>query len=324
MKTRDEWRRGNRFIGRRSFKVVRSSLQAPLHTVLISVAVVISACAEEQAEPPSTTSTSTTSTSTTTSTTTTTTVPETPADIESVALLPDETTLQDGVWAAILFRQPLECIPGETDLTAAGPAECEASVLFEGERPGELIGDEVPVWLVRWPVISYALNNGITMLEEIRRLPTVIETVSEDYNETEGEIRVRGPIPDMGDYRIDVVGEETMLRTPFSVGEEISLSTLTGDWDTGGHLLRVDEGGSYELFEIVDADSVEETGLFGFVALQDGLLILPSAAGPPCSGETGVYYAEGGGTGLRVKAVDEPCEFRSEALEGSWSLTSSG
>lgn len=298
-----------------------------VRSVLIGLVITGIACGVDQGETSTTTATSTSATTgpTTTSTTTTTTIPATPAEIEEVALLPDEGSLHDGVWAAILFRQPLGCLPDDIDLVTAEPVECETPVLFEGETPDELIGEDVPVWLIRWPVMSYALGNGITTLDETRGLPTVIETVSEDYHETETEIRVTGTISGMGGYEIEVVGKEPRLQTPFSVGEEISLSGLTGDWETGRHLLRVEEGGSYELFEVIDAESVEETGVFGFIALQDGLLIFTTSANPgPCPGETGVYYGEWVGTGIRSKAVDEPCQLRSEALEGRWSLRPPG
>jgi hypothetical protein len=87
----------------------------------------------------------------------------------------------------------------------------------------------------------------------------------------------------------------------------------------------VDEGGSYELFETPDGDEEETTGVFGFVALQDGLLVFVTSAEPgPCSGDTGVYFAERIGAGLRVAAVDEPCGFRAEAIGGDWSLSSAG
>ncbi len=266
-----------------------------------------------------------TTTTTTVATTTTTTAPEpVPAEVTSLALLPDETILQDGTWAAIVFRQSVDCIPEETDLVAGDPVECETSILFEGETPGVLVGDEVPVWLLRWPVVSYALNNGLTTLGEIRRLPTLFETTAASYTEEDGAISLTGSIPDMSPYRVDAAEGANEFDVPFEAGDEPALSELTGAWDTGGHRVRVDEGGSYEVFEVAADGGEEETGLVGFIALQDGLLIFPSAAGPPCSGETGVYFGYMIGTLLRIGPVDEPCGFRSEAFGSKWSLSSAG
>ena len=65
--------------------------------------------------------------------------------------------------------------------------------------------------------------------------------------------------------------------------------------------------------------------MFGYFALQDGLLVVVTSAEPgPCSGDTGVYLAEKTGPGLHLAAVDEPCGFRAEAFDGVWSLSSAG
>jgi len=288
------------------------------------MAVLVAACGEAAERATTTTVTSTTSTTVTTFSTTTTTTP-TPAEVDAVALFPDETTLQDGTWAAIVFRQALECMTDETDLLAGEPVACDPPVLFEGEGPGTLIGTEVPVWLIRWPVISYAESNGLTALGQIRELPTLIETTAETYIEDDGAISLSGPLPDVGAYAIETAGGETRFAVPFEAGPEVPLAELTGAWETGGHLIRVDEGGSYELFETPDGGGEEATGVFGFVALQDGLLVFVTSAEPgPCSGDTGVYFAEEIGAGLRVAAVDEPCGFRARAFGGDWSLSSAG
>jgi hypothetical protein len=293
----------------------------------VAIVVLVAACGEA-AEPAttitSTTVTTTTSTTVTTIGTTTTTTP-TPAEVDTVAMFPDEATLQDGTWAAIVFRQAIECIPEETDLVAGEPVACETPVLFEGQSPGALIGTEVPVWLIRWPVISYAESNGMTALGQIRQLPTRIETTAETYLEDDGAISLSGSTPDMGTYEIETSDGETRFAVPFEAGPEVPLAELIGAWETGGHLLRVEEGGSYELFETLDGGGEEATGVFGFVALQDGLLVFVTSAEPgPCSGDTGVYLAERIGAGLRVAAVDEPCEFRAGAFGGDWSLSSAG
>lgn len=257
-----------------------------------------------------------------TTTTSTTTVAQTPAPIGSVARLPDETTLQDGTWAAIVFHQPLDCVSDDADLAAAEPVDCDEAVLFEGEGQEEVVGAEVPVWLLRWPVLAYALGNGMTTLADIRGLPTLIEGTAA-YAETAEAISLSGSIPDVGPYRLEVDAGVTRFEVPFEAGSEVSLSELTGAWDMDGHVLRVDEGGSYELFATSDGDAEEETGVFGFIALQDGLLIFATSANPgPCAGETGVYFAHMVGPGLRIGAVDEPCEFRSEAFGSKWSLSS--
>ena len=295
----------------------------------VVIVLLVAACGEA-AEPTTTTTSSTvTTTTTTTSTTvsigTTTTTTPTAAEVDAVALFPDDVTLQDGTWAAIVFRQALECIPEETDLSAGEPVPCATPVLFEGESPGALIGTEVPVWLIRWPVISYAESNGMTALGQIRELPTLIETSAETYIEEDGAISMSGSIYDMGAYGIEAADGETGFAVPFEAGPEVPLAELIGTWETGGHLLRVDEGGSYELFETPDGGGEEATGVFGFVALQDGLLVFVTSAEPgPCSGDTGVYFAEEIGAGLRVAPVDEPCGFRAEAFGGKWSLSSAG
>lgn len=296
--------------------------RAPILGLAVAIVVLTAACGEA-AEPAGTT-TSTTVATTTTEVATTTTTTLIPAEVEAVAMLPDEAMLQDGTWAAIVFRQALECIPEETDLLAGEPVPCETPVLFEGEGPGALTGTEVPVWLIRWPVISYAESNGLTTLGEIRLLPTLIQTTTETYAEIDGAISLSGSIPDMGDYEIET-DEETRFAVPLDAGPEVPLAELTGEWETGGHLIRVDEGGSYELFETQADGGEEATDVFGFVALQDGLLVFVTSADPgPCSGDTGVYFAEKLGPGLSLAAVDEPCRFRAEAFGGDWSRSSAG
>jgi hypothetical protein len=294
----------------------------------VGIVLLVAACGEA-AEPTTSTTTTTilitTTTATTTTTTTTTTMPPTPAEVGSVALLPDEAALQDGTWAAIVFRQAVECIPADADLVVGEPVACGTPVLFEDETSGALVGTEVPVWLLRWPVVSYAVGNGLTALDQIRKLPTLIETTTETYIEEDGGISLSGSLPDLGSYEVEMADGETRFDIPFEPGHEVALSELTGAWESGGHLLRVDEGGSYELFETPEGGGEEETGVFGFIALQDGLLVFVTSAEPgPCSGETGVYFAERIGRGLRLGAVDEPCEFRSEAFGSRWSLSSSG
>jgi len=297
----------------------------PILGLGVAIVVLMVACGEAE---PATTTTSTVPTTTSTTVTTigtTTTTTLTAAQVDSVALFPDEAMLQDGTWAAIVFRQALECIPEDTDLLAGEPVRCETPVLFDGESPGALTGTEVPVWLIRWPVISYAEGNGLTALGQIRELPTLIETSAVTFIEDDGAISLSGPIPDLGEYAIETTDGETRFFVPFEAGPEVPLAEMIGSWETGGHLIRVDEGGSYELFETPDGGEEETTGVFGFVALQDGLLIFVTSAEPgPCSGDTGVYFAERIGSGLRVAAVDEPCGFRAEAIGGDWSLSSAG
>ena len=298
----------------------------PILGLGVAIVVLVVACGE--AEPATTTASTdptTTSTTVTTIGTTTTTI-LTAAEVDSVALFPDEAMLQDGTWAAIVFRQALECIPEDTDLLAGEPVPCETTpVLFDGESPGALTGTEVPVWLIRWPVLSYAESSGLTSLGQIRQLPTLIETSAETYIEKDGAISLSGSMPDMGDYEIETADEETRFAVPFETGPDVPLAELTGTWETGDHLIQVDEGGSYELFETQAGGGEEATGVYGFVALQDGLLVFVTSAEPgPCSGDTGVYFAEKIGPGLRVAAVDEPCGFRAEAFGGEWSLSSAG
>lgn len=289
---------------------------------LFLCALLIAACGDGPTAATSTTVLPTT----TSSVPVTTTEPEPqPAEVSSPALLPDDTRLQDGTWAAVIFRQSLDCIPEDTDLIGAESAECDSPVLFEAGTPGALTGSEVPVWLVRWPVISYALGNGLTTLAEVQGLPSVIETTTSDYAEEDGAISLSGSIPDVGEFQVDMSDEETEFDVPFETGDEPVLSELAGDWQAAGsHLVRIDEGGSYELFELGSDGSTNPTGLVGFVALQDGLLVFPSAAGPPCGGETGVYFGYMIGPSLRLGAVDDACEFRIEAFGSRWSLSSDG
>ena len=299
----------------------------PILGLGVAIVVLVAACGEAAGPATTTTSTTVTTTTSTTVTTigTTTTTTPTAAEVDAVALFPDEDTLQDGTWAAIVFRQALECIPEETDLLAGEPVPCETPVLFEGEGPGALTGTEVPLWLIRWPVISYAEGNGITALGQIRQLPTMIETTAETYIEEDGFISLSGSIPDVGAYEIEMADGETKVSVPLEAGPEVPLAELIGTWETGEHVIRVDEGGSYELFDTPDGGGEEATGVFGFVALQDGMLVFVTSADPgPCSGDTGVYFAEKIGVGLRVAAVDEPCEFRARAFGGDWSLSSAG
>jgi hypothetical protein len=95
----------------------------------------------------------------------------------------------------------------------------------------------------------------------------------------------------------------------------VSLSDLPGGWQSEGHVIRFDEGGSYELFELASDGTETATGVLGFVALQDGQLIFATSANPnPCPGETGVYIGELSGETLELSVVDEPCAFREGAF----------
>ena len=298
---------------------------------LVGFALLISACGQDPAAetPPTTVAPATTNTvvaTTTSAPETTTTTPEMePAPIDVVARLPDAAALQDGVWAAVLFQQALQCIPADVDLVSGTPADCAQSVIFAGEQPGDVIGEKVPVWLVRWPVLGYAIANRSLTVGLLRSLPTVTETTSQTYTESaDGSTRVTGILPDGGEYVIEVA-EVTSIDLPTEMtGEMVALSDLTGVWESATHVLRIDQGGSYELFELGPGGNTTATGLVGFVALQDGLLIFPSAAGPPCSGETGVYFGEMVDEKLQLRAVDEPCPLREESFEGRWSLSSTG
>jgi hypothetical protein len=266
-------------------------------------------------------------TSITTTSTTTTTVPaRRPAEITSYARFPDDTSLQDGIWAALVFYQPLECLPPDADLIDGVPSECDLSVVFTEDGSENLIGEDVPVWLFRWPVLSYALANGTRSLEHLRSLPTLVETTSESYEEDPGVLlEISGQLPDGGDYEIHVSETTTIAMTPVTEGEPVVLSDLSGHWESETSVLQVDEGGSYELFEIQLDGAVEEAAVQGFIALQDGLLIFVTNTNPgPCPGETGVYFGEIRGEMLHLSAVDEPCAFREEAFEAPWSQTESG
>ena len=259
--------------------------------------------------------------------TTTTTVPVSePAPIDAVAWLPDEATLQDGVWAVVVFRQSLECVPPTADLATETPADCDQPVIFTVDGSDELIGEEVPVWLVRWPVLAYAMANGPVTRESLGSLPSLLETTSDSYSEgADGTLVVTGRLPDGDEYLIEV-GEATTIDVPPEMtGEPVALSDLTGNWESDTHVLQVEDGGTYELFELGPDGSKSSTGLFGFIALQDGLLIFPAGASPgPCSGETGVYFGEVRDADLYLAAVDEPCALRQEAFEAPWSLPSTG
>ncbi|HSJ84735.1 MAG TPA: hypothetical protein VLA91_13040 [Acidimicrobiia bacterium] len=273
-----------------------------------------------------TTPTTTPQTTTTTVVTTTTTVPERePAPVDVVAWLPDEATLQDGVWAVVVFRQSLECIPAAADLATETPADCDHPVIFTVDGSDELIGENVPVWLVRWPVLAYAMANGSVTRESLGSLPSLLETTSDSYSEgADGSLEVTGRLPG-GEYLVEV-DEATMIDVPLDVTvEPVALSDLTGMWESETHVLQVDDGGTYELLELRPDGSTRGTDLFGFIALQDGLLIFPAGASPgPCSGETGVYFGEVRDGELYLAAVDEPCALRQEAFEAPWSLPSAG
>jgi hypothetical protein len=288
----------------------------------VVAAALIPACGEagpaEETRPPATTATAVASTTTQPQP-----QPE-PAQVDEIARLPDEASLRDDTWAAIVFRQDLECVPLDADLAIAPPAVCETPVLFIGDEPAEMIGEKVPVWLVRWPVLAYALANGPGTLEALRQLPTLVATTSETYLERQdGSLEIEGRLPGGGRYRIEV-SETTTFDLPAGMGgEPVALSDLTGSWVSENGALRIDDGGGYELTGIGPDGTLAEPGVFGFVAVQDGLLVFPSAADPgPCSGETGVFFGEMGEETLDLFAVDDPCTFRAETLEAAWSLSS--
>lgn len=283
--------------------------------------MLIAACGEEP-----TADTLPSSATTTTSPMTTTSAPVgLPAEVTTIARLPEGESLQDGSWAAIVFHQPLACIPPEADLGDA-PAECETPVVFTTDG-SEVFGREVPVWLVRRPVLDRALADGPSTMERLRSLPTLVETVSESYTERPGgRLEIRGELPDGGEYAIEVGPTATAIEIPPEMGgEAVVLSDLTGRWESETHVLQVDEGSSYELFELEGDGSTVETGVFGFIALQEGLLIFATSANPGhCSGETGVYFGEIWEEELHLAAVDEPCAFREGAFGSPWSLSSDG
>lgn len=289
----------------------------------------IPACGESPTAATSTTTSTTiapTTTSTAAVTTTTSTVPELEAaPVDVVARLPNQEALQDGIWAVVMFQQAVDCIPPDADLATASPADCDTPVIFAGGESGELVGEGVPVWLVRSPVLAYAMANGSVTVERLRSLPTLLETTSATYTESaDGRLEVTGLLPDGGEYLIEVAEATTIDLPRETTGEMVALPDLTGMWESENHALRIDQGGSYELFELEDDGSTSATDLVGFVAMQDGLLIFPSAAGPPCAGETGVYFGEMVEEVLRLAAVDEPCQFRSTAFGTEWSLSSEG
>ena len=259
-------------------------------------------------------------------TTTTTVLEREPAPIDVVAWLPDEATLQDGVWAAVVFRQALECVPAAADLATETPADCDQPVIFTVDGSDELIGENVPVWLVRWPVLAYAMGNGSVTRERLGSLPSLLETTSGSYSEgVDGTLEVTGRLPDGDEYLIEVGATTTIDMPPEMTGLPVALSDLTGVWESDTHVLQVDDGGTYELLELTPNGSTSSTDLFGFIALQDGLLIFPAGASPgPCSGETGVYFGEVRDEELHLAAVDEPCALRQEAFEADWSLPSGG
>lgn len=278
---------------------------------------------------PSTSTTSPPSTTTTSTAITTTSVTEPepdPAAVGSLARLPDEESLQDGEWAAIVFHQALDCVSETADLVTDVPGPCDTPVLFSDDGSETITGVDVPVWLIRWPVLAYAIADGSVTIEELRSLPTLRETNADVYvARGDGALEVTGRLPGGGEYLVGV-GEATTIEVPPDMtGEPVALSELTGTWESETHQLQVDEGGSYELFELGPDGSTSGTDLFGFIALQDGLLIFPSGASPgPCAGETGVYFGETRDAELHLAAVDEPCALRQEAFEAPWSLPSAG
>jgi len=289
--------------------------------IAVVVAALIPACGEAgpaETMPPATPTTSVVST---------TTQPQRePVEVDMIARLPDETSLQDDSWAAIVFRQDVDCVAEDADLAIAPPADCETPVLFVGDESDEVVGEKVPVWLVRRPVLAYALVNGPATIEALRRLPTLVETTSETYVESgDGSLEIEGRLPGGGSYLIEV-SEITSFDLPAEMGgEPVALSDLTGNWESEGGALRIDDGGGYELTETGPDGTPTEPGVFGFVAVQDGLLVFPAAADPgPCSGETGVFFGELGEETLHLLAVDDPCTFRAETLEAAWSLSSDG
>ncbi|MGH8873254.1 MAG: hypothetical protein ACRDWS_14930 [Acidimicrobiia bacterium] len=295
-------------------------LPSRLRALILIGALLIAACGEEPAAE-------TAPESTTTIPTTTTSAPAgLPAEVTTIARMPEGESLQDGSWAAIVFHQPLDCIPPDADL-GTRPAECETPVIFMTGGSEDVFGREVPVWLVRRPVLDYALANGPSTMERLRSLPTLVETISESYTERpDGRLEITGELPGGGDYAIEVAQTTTTIEIqPEMGGEAVVLSDLTGRWESETHVLQVDEGGSYELFELEADGSTVETGVFGFIALQDGMLIFATSANPgPCPGETGVYFGEMWEEELHLAAVDEPCAFRERAFGSPWSLSSDG
>jgi hypothetical protein len=285
----------------------------------------MSACGQDPAVE--TSSTTTPQSTTTTVVTTTTMVPERePAQVDALAWLPNEAILQDGVWAVVVFYQSLECIPASADLATETPEDCDQPVIFTVDGSDELIGENVPVWLMRWPVLAYAMADGPLTRESLSSLPGLLETTSDSYREGgDGTLEVTGRLPDGGEYVVEVGEATTIDLPPDSTGEPVALSELTGTWESETHVLQVDDGGSYELLKLSPDGSTSGTDLFGFIAVQDELLIFPAGASPgPCSGETGVYFGEVREGELYLAAVDEPCPLRREAFEAAWSLPSAG
>lgn len=299
-----------------------------LRLTFVVVALLVSACGEATDQgPPSTSTTTAPSTTTTPTTVTTTSVAEPdpdPVEVESLARLPDEDSLQDGDWAAIVFHQALDCVSETADLVSDLPRPCETPVLFSDDGSGTITGVYVPVWLIRWPVLAHAVADGSTTIEELRTLPTLQETTSDVYVESgEGTVEISGRLPGGGSYTVEVAGATSFEILADTAGEPLTLSELTGRWTSDAYLLEIDEGGSYELFESGAGESVAETGVFGFVAVQDGLFVFVTSTEPgPCPGASGVYYGEMTGPTMNLHPVDETCLFRERAFHSSWSPSS--
>jgi hypothetical protein len=117
----------------------------------------------------------------------------------------------------------------------------------------------------------------------------------------------------------------TTTTTTEHPGRPVALADLVGRWGSETNVIQFDEGGSYELFALDPEGTETSTGVFGFVALQDGQLIFATSANPnPCPGETGVYVGELRGETLHLSVVDEPCAFREDGFAAPFTPSSTG
>jgi hypothetical protein len=223
-----------------------------------------------------------------------------------------------------VFHQALDCVPETADLVTDLPRPCETPVLFSDDGSATIMGVDVPVWLIRWPVLAHAVADGSTTIEELRTLPTLQETTADVYVESgDGTVEIGGRLPGGGSYAVEVADATSFEILADTAGEPLTLPELTGRWASDGHLLEIDEGGSYELFESGAGGSVTETGVFGFVAVQDGLFVFVTSTDPgPCPGDSGVYYGEMTGPTMNLHPVDETCVFRESVFDSSWSPSS--
>jgi hypothetical protein len=101
---------------------------------------------------------------------------------------------------------------------------------------------------------------------------------------------------------------------------ELAISDLSGTWDNGSLVLRVNDEGDYEVGTPGPADPVRVL-MVGFITRDGDQLNFVTGFSGECAGQTGVYEASITDDVLTLTLVDDPCESRVEQFELSFSKT---